>query len=86
MYVDLEAVRMSHLKHQVGPAKRLREVWERYGIPIAYHRGPPRLQPRRAGALAGRGLDRVREGAAQGRDIRAVTLWSMFGASTGARC
>ncbi|MEO6360431.1 MAG: family 1 glycosylhydrolase [Sphingomicrobium sp.] len=33
-YVDLEAVRISHLKHKVGPAKRLREAWDRYRIPI----------------------------------------------------
>src|SRR5215207_3965559 len=33
-YVDLEAVRIDRLKNQVGPAKRLREAWQRYKIPL----------------------------------------------------
>src|SRR3954453_7315619 len=36
IYVDLEAVRIDRLRNEVGPAKRLREVWERYRIPISY--------------------------------------------------
>ena len=35
-YADLEAVRVSRLRNEVGPAHRLREAWERYGIPLVY--------------------------------------------------
>ena len=43
-----------------GPAQRLREAWERYGTADRRHRGPPRLHPRRAGALVARDVDRGR--------------------------
>ena len=32
-YVDLEAVRMDLPESQLGPEARLREVWQRYGLP-----------------------------------------------------
>src|SRR5206468_14114 len=63
-----------------GPAARLREVWERYHIPVAVteaHLGCTRDEQLRW-------LSRVWEAAlavrAEGADIRAVTIWSMFGA------
>jgi len=80
VYADLEAVRMSHLKHQVGPAKRLREVWDRYGIPLVYsevHHGCTREEQVRWLVDVWNACERERKG---GADIRAVTLWSMFGA------
>ena len=79
MYCDLEAVRMSHLKNEVGPAKRLREVWERYGIPIAYtevHHGCTRDEQVRWLVEVWNACEKERR---KGADIRAVTLWSMFG-------
>jgi dTDP-4-dehydrorhamnose reductase len=79
-YVDLEAVRLSHLKHEVGPAKRLREVWERYQLPIAYtevHHGCSRDEQVRWLLDVWNACERERR---KGADIRAVTLWSMFGA------
>ena len=40
------------------PAALLREAWERYRLPAGGHRGPPRLHPRGAAALARGGLGR----------------------------
>lgn len=79
-YVDVEAVRMSHLKHEVGPAKRLREAWERYAIPMVVsevHHGCTREEQVRWLAEVWNSADRER---ARGADIRAVTLWALFGA------
>ena len=79
-YVDVEAVRVARLRPQLGPALRLRETWERYRIPIAVtevHHGCSREEQVRwlkevwDAALAERG---------RGADIRAVTLWALFGA------
>ena len=80
VYADLEAVRMSHLKHQVGPAKRLREAWDLYRIPLVYsevHHGCTREEQVRWLVDVWNACERERKG---GADIRAVTLWSMFGA------
>ena len=80
LYADLEAVRMSHLKHEVGPAKRLREAWERYKIPLVYsevHHGCSREEQVRWLMDVWNACERERKA---GADIRAVTLWSMFGA------
>ena len=78
-YVDAEAVRVKRLEDDTGFAPRLREAWERYGIPMAItevHHGCTRDEQLRwfaevwntAGALRGEGVD-----------LRAVTLWSTFG-------
>jgi len=80
IYLDLEAVRIDKLKNQIGPARRLREVWERYGIPIAYtevHHGCSRDEQVRWLMEVWNACERERK---RGADIRAVTLWSMFGA------
>jgi dTDP-4-dehydrorhamnose reductase len=78
-YVDLEAVRMPHLASKVGPAARLREAWERYGIPLAItevHHGCSREEQVRWFHDVWRAAEKVR---ADGVDVRAVTLWSLFG-------
>jgi dTDP-4-dehydrorhamnose reductase len=78
-YVDAEAVRVKRLEDDTGFAPRLREAWERYGIPMAItevHHGCHRDEQLRwfaevwntAAALRGDGVD-----------LRAVTLWSIFG-------
>jgi len=78
-YVDAEAVRVKRLHLQTGFGPRLREAWERYGIPMAItevHHGCSRDEQLRwfaevwetAGALTKEGVD-----------LRAVTLWSLFG-------
>ncbi len=78
-YVDVEAVRTNVPERELGPAARLREVCERYPCPIAVtevHHGCTRDEQLRwlkevwDAALAVR---------AEGADIRAVTVWSIFG-------
>jgi dTDP-4-dehydrorhamnose reductase len=79
-YVDLEAVRVDRLKNEVGPRKRLREAWERYGIPLVYsevHHGCTRDEQVRWLVDVWKAVEKERH---NGADIRAVTLWSMFGA------
>ena len=78
-YVDVEAVRVARLSRQLGPRLRLGETWERYRIPIAItevHHGCTRDEQVRwlhqvwTEAEAARG---------DGVDVRAVTMWAMFG-------
>ncbi len=79
-YADVEAVRVSGLAGQVGPGKRLREAWERYNIPIAVtevHHGCTREEQVRWFNDVWQAVLKERRA---GADIRAVTLWSMFGA------
>ncbi len=79
-YVDVEAVRIDRLKGEVGPAKRLREAWERYRTPIVYsevHHGCSREEQVRWLTEVWTACEQERS---RGADIRAVTLWSMFGA------
>lgn len=78
MYADVEAVRV--LKPSAaGVAGAIGEAWARYGIPIAItevHNGCTREEQLRwfkqtwDSALAAR---------AQGVDVRAVTMWALFG-------
>ena len=78
-YVDVEAVRVAKLKGQLGPGKRLRELWERYGLPIAItevHHGCTREEQLRWFVEVWNAAMRERS---RGADIRAVTLWAMFG-------
>ncbi|WP_300972985.1 family 1 glycosylhydrolase [Sphingomonas sp. LHG3406-1] len=78
-YCDLEAVRMPHLAGRVGPAARLREAWERYGIPLAItevHHGCTREEQVRWFHHVWNAAEQVRS---EGVDMRAVTLWSLFG-------
>jgi dTDP-4-dehydrorhamnose reductase len=79
-YVDLEAVRIDRLKTKVGPAHRLREAWERYSLPIVVsevHHGCTREEQVRWFTDVWTAAEKERR---RGADIRAVTLWSMFGA------
>lgn len=78
-YVDVEAVRIAGLRGKVGPARRLRELWERYKLPIAItevHHGCTREEQVRWLNEVWTAAERER---ARGADIRAVTLWAMFG-------
>lgn len=78
-YCDLEAVRMPHLADEVGPAARLREAWERYRLPLAItevHHGCTRDEQVRWLDHMWSAAETVRD---EGVDIRAVTLWSLFG-------
>jgi dTDP-4-dehydrorhamnose reductase len=78
-YVDVEAVRMPHLAGRTGPAARLREAWARYGIPLAVtevHHGCTREEQLRWFQEVWEAAETVRS---EGVDLRAVTLWSLFG-------
>jgi dTDP-4-dehydrorhamnose reductase len=80
IYVDAEAVRVEELTSDFGLAARLREVWERYSIPLAItevHHGCTREQQLRWFAEVWDTAGRLQR---EGVDLRAVTLWSMFGA------
>lgn len=78
-YVDAEAVRVKRLEPDTGLAPRLREAWRRYGIPLAItevHHGCHRDEQLRWLAEAWQVAVRLR---GEGMDLRAVTLWSLFG-------
>jgi dTDP-4-dehydrorhamnose reductase len=68
-----------HLVDRVGIDHRLREVWQRYQAPIAItevHHGCTHDEQLRWLCEVWESAHRVK---AEGADIRAVTLWSMFG-------
>ncbi|HEV2747425.1 MAG TPA: family 1 glycosylhydrolase [Allosphingosinicella sp.] len=78
-YVDAEAVRVKRLDDDTGIGARLREAWERYGIPIAVtevHHGCSRDEQLRWFAEVWDTCGALRR---DGVDVRAVTLWSLFG-------
>jgi dTDP-4-dehydrorhamnose reductase len=80
IYVDAEAARVDESRGDFGLGARLREVWERYSIPLAItevHHGCTREQQLRWFAEVWATAGRLR---GEGVDLRAVTLWSMFGA------
>jgi dTDP-4-dehydrorhamnose reductase len=79
-YADVEALRMDLPAEELGPKARLREAWERYGRPIVVteaHHGSSREEQVRWLLEVWRGVEELR---AEGADIRAVTVWSLFGA------
>jgi dTDP-4-dehydrorhamnose reductase len=78
-YADAEAVRMPLDPADLGPAARLRETWARYRRPVAVteaHHGCTRDEQVRWLAEVWKAAQEVR---AEGADIRAVTVWSLFG-------
>jgi len=78
-YVDAEAVRVKRLEEKTGFGPRIREAWERYGIPIAItevHHGCSRDEQLRWFAEVWETAQELR---AEGVDLRAVTPWSLFG-------
>lgn len=77
-YADVEAVRARGGSF-AGHEHVLREAWERYRLPVAItevHAGASREEQLRWTVRAWSGAERAREA---GADVRAVTLWSMFG-------
>jgi dTDP-4-dehydrorhamnose reductase len=78
-YVDAEAVRVKTVEPDTGIGPRLREAWARYGLPMAVtevHHGCHRDEQLRWAAEVWKTCQSLRE---EGVDLRAVTLWSMFG-------
>lgn len=78
-FVDLEAVRVDKLRSVATPSDRIRETWERYRTPIAItevHHGCTREEQVRWLHEMWTTAERER---ARGVDVRAVTLWALFG-------
>ncbi|QAY76666.1 SDR family oxidoreductase [Sphingosinicella sp. BN140058] len=78
-YVDAEAVRVQQLDGDTGIVARLREAWERYRLPMAItevHHGCFRDEQLRWFVEVWNGAKQLQS---EGVDLRAVTLWSMFG-------
>jgi dTDP-4-dehydrorhamnose reductase len=78
-YVDVEAVRIAKLTDQLGPRLRLKETWERYRIPIAItevHHGCTRDEQVR---WLHQVWTEAQAAQREGVDVRAVTLWALFG-------
>ncbi|QFU17850.1 family 1 glycosylhydrolase [Microvirga thermotolerans] len=78
-YADAEAVRMPLPPEDLGPLARLRETWERYRRPVAVtevHHGCTRDEQLRWLVEVWQAAQQLRE---EGADIRAVTVWSLFG-------
>jgi dTDP-4-dehydrorhamnose reductase len=78
-YVDLEAIRVEGLEGEVGLAPRLRETWDRYRIPLAItevHHGCTREEQLRWLIEVWRTTVAIRD---EGVDLRAMTIWSLFG-------
>jgi dTDP-4-dehydrorhamnose reductase len=79
-YADVEAIRMPLPRKQTGPEARLREVWDRYNLPMAVteaHHGSTREEQLRWLIEVWNAATRLRR---NGVDIRAVTSWALFGA------
>ncbi|HYO96656.1 MAG TPA: family 1 glycosylhydrolase [Polyangiaceae bacterium] len=78
-FADVEAVR-ARLDLPVGPCTVLSEAWARYGLPVAVteaHLGGTREEQLRWLYEVWTGAERLRR---SNVDVRAVTVWSLFGA------
>lgn len=78
-YVDVHATRARDADGLTGPEARLREVWERYRLPVAVteaHLGGSRDDQLRWLNQMWQAASALRK---EGADIRAVTAWSLFG-------
>jgi len=79
-YADIEAVRVDLPEGEVGAKARLREAWDRYGLPIAVtevHHGSTREEQVRWLFDIWQSANELRH---EGCDIRAITVWSLLGA------
>jgi dTDP-4-dehydrorhamnose reductase len=78
-YADVEAVRIDFDAACTGPQLRLLEAWERYRLPLAVteaHHGCTRDEQVRWLMEVWHAAHAVRR---EGADVRAVTIWSLFG-------
>lgn len=78
-YVDVHASRAHPADGLTGPQERLREVWERYRLPLAVtetHLGGSHDDQLRWLQQMWQAAHALRS---EGVDIRAVTVWSLFG-------
>ncbi len=79
-YVDTEAVRAGIFEAEIGWRPRLREAWSRYGVPLVLsevHLGcdDPAEQVR----WLMEAWDAAQDLRLEGIDIRAMTVWALFG-------
>ena len=78
-YVDVEAVRIALPPDSTGPKARLQEAWQRYGLPLAVteaHHGCTRDEQLRWLMEVWQAATALQR---EGIDLRAVTVWSLFG-------
>jgi dTDP-4-dehydrorhamnose reductase len=78
-YADVEAVRMELPPEVLGPAARLREMAERYGLPVAVteiHHGATRDEQLR---WLVESWQSIRDLHAEGVDVRGFTVWALLG-------
>lgn len=78
-YVDVHATRVHQADGLIGPEARLREAWERYRLPLAVtetHLGGTRDEQLRWLNEMWQAATNLRR---EGIDMRAVTIWSLFG-------
>jgi dTDP-4-dehydrorhamnose reductase len=78
-YADVEAVRVDIHPGNLGMEARLSEAWKRYHLPVAateVHLGCTREHQLRWLAEAWNAAHQLR---ANGQDIRAITVWALFG-------
>ena len=79
-YADVEAVRIARNDITTGSVARLREIWERYRLPVAItevHNSCTREEQLRWLSDAYQGAIRLRQ---EGAEMRAVTVWALLGA------
>ena len=78
-YADVEAFRVDIADNELGPEPRLREAWERYHRPVAMsevHNGATEDEQVRWLMECWSSAEKLR---LEGADIRAITVWSLFG-------
>ena len=78
-YADIEANRAALPDRELGMGARIREIWERYQLPIAItevHNGCTREEQLRWLMDA---MKAASEARATGVDLRALTIWAMAG-------
>jgi dTDP-4-dehydrorhamnose reductase len=78
-YADVEAVRIEMPPNMLGPAARLREMWERYHLPVAVteiHHGATRDEQLRWLVESWQGVSALKQ---EGVDVRGFTVWALLG-------
>jgi dTDP-4-dehydrorhamnose reductase len=79
IYADVEAVRMEMPPGSLGPAARLREMWERYHLPVAVtevHHGATRDEQLRWLMESWNSIQDLHK---EGVDVRGFTVWALLG-------
>ena len=79
-YVDVEAVRVPDPGGALGPAARLREAWDRYRLSMAVTEVHNNCTHEEQLRWLMEVWDAAQVLRTEGADVRAVTLWSIFGA------